>query len=210
MQRAGLAVARLALAVAPHAKTIWIACGPGNNGGDGFEAAMHLRAWGKDPVVTWSGDEARAPADALASLHRAQALNVRVLRPDPAAVGPGHRCHAGPGRARGRWKACWPNGPVRMAAAGDRPVLAVDLPSGLNARHRHRAGRARQPHAQPVDAEARTLHRRRAGTRPAQVWFDDLGCGGPMPAPTAWLAGAAAAPAPGCMPRTKAAMATWP
>src|SRR5512146_2565432 len=74
MQRAGLAVARLALAIAPHARTIWIPCGPGNNGGDGFEAAMHLRSWGKDPVVTWSGDEARAPADARASLHRAQAV----------------------------------------------------------------------------------------------------------------------------------------
>ena len=55
MQRAGLAVARLAMALAPHAKTIWIACGPGNNGGDGIEAAMHLRQWGKHPVVTWLG-----------------------------------------------------------------------------------------------------------------------------------------------------------
>jgi NAD(P)H-hydrate repair Nnr-like enzyme with NAD(P)H-hydrate epimerase domain len=42
MQRAGLAVARLALALAPHARSIWVACGPGNNGGDGFEAALHL------------------------------------------------------------------------------------------------------------------------------------------------------------------------
>ena len=46
MQRAGLAIARLALALAPHGKTLWIACGPGNNGGDGLEAAMHLRQWG--------------------------------------------------------------------------------------------------------------------------------------------------------------------
>ena len=43
MQRAGLAVAQLALALAPHARTVWIACGPGNNGGDGLEAAMHLQ-----------------------------------------------------------------------------------------------------------------------------------------------------------------------
>ena len=35
MQRAGLAVARLARALAPHARNAWIACGPGNNGGDG-------------------------------------------------------------------------------------------------------------------------------------------------------------------------------
>ncbi|HNK54403.1 MAG TPA: NAD(P)H-hydrate epimerase, partial [Ottowia sp.] len=38
MQRAGLATARLALALAPHARTVWVACGPGNNGGDGLEA----------------------------------------------------------------------------------------------------------------------------------------------------------------------------
>ena len=47
MRRAGLATARLALAIAPHANRIWIAAGPGNNGGDGLEAALHLRQWGK-------------------------------------------------------------------------------------------------------------------------------------------------------------------
>src|SRR5512133_1755357 len=84
MQRAGLAVARLALAVAPHARTIWIACGPGNNGGDGIEAAMHLQQWGKSPVVTWLGDEARAPADTLASLRRACQANVAFAGEPPA------------------------------------------------------------------------------------------------------------------------------
>src|SRR5215208_2685158 len=85
MQRAGLAVARLALAVAPHARTIWIACGPGNNGGDGFEAAMHLRQWGRHPLVSWLGDEARAPADALASLQRAREAGIAF-----AGVAPPH------------------------------------------------------------------------------------------------------------------------
>ena len=58
MQRAGLAVARLAMALAPHARTIWIACGPGNNGGDGFEAAARLRERGFAPIVSCVGDEA--------------------------------------------------------------------------------------------------------------------------------------------------------
>ncbi len=66
MQAAGLAVARLALALAPHAQRIWVACGPGNNGGDGLEAAMQLQRWGKNVTVTWLGapDGARTPADA--------------------------------------------------------------------------------------------------------------------------------------------------
>ena len=67
MQRAGLSVARLALALAPHAQLIWVACGPGNNGGDGFEAALHLHQWGKKVVVTWtgvSGNTISAPPDA--------------------------------------------------------------------------------------------------------------------------------------------------
>src|SRR3954471_15982101 len=84
MQRAGYSVARLALAIAPHAKRVWVACGPGNNGGDGFEAAMHLRQWGKDVTVTFAGDEAKAPPDARASQRRARDANVRCAKDAPA------------------------------------------------------------------------------------------------------------------------------
>jgi NAD(P)H-hydrate repair Nnr-like enzyme with NAD(P)H-hydrate epimerase domain len=52
MPRAGLAVAKLAQAIAPHAQTIWIACGPGDNAGDGLEAAAQLQSWGKNCFVT--------------------------------------------------------------------------------------------------------------------------------------------------------------
>nr|WP_310740805.1 NAD(P)H-hydrate epimerase [Aquincola sp. J276] len=44
MQRAGLAVARLAQALAPHARRVCVLAGPGNNGGDGLEAALHPAA----------------------------------------------------------------------------------------------------------------------------------------------------------------------
>src|SRR5688572_14282713 len=83
MQRAGLAVARLALAIAPHARTVWVACGPGNNGGDGFEAAMHLKRWGRQPVVTWLGDPSRMPEDAALSLQRSRAAGMRVAAEPP-------------------------------------------------------------------------------------------------------------------------------
>lgn len=60
MERAGLAIAKLALAIAPHAQRIWIACGPGNNGGDGFEAAAQLRTMLPHAQIMVS--EVRAPA----------------------------------------------------------------------------------------------------------------------------------------------------
>lgn len=131
MQRAGLAVARLALAIAPHARTAWVACGPGNNGGDGLEAAMHLKLWGKEVVVTWLGDEARAPADAKASLTRARDAGVAFAPAPPPQWDLAIDALLGIGAARA------PEGTMREwiehMNSGTAPVLAVDVPSGLSA-----------------------------------------------------------------------------
>lgn len=131
MQRAGLATARLALALAPHARRIWIAAGPGNNGGDGIEAARHLHGWGKHVVVTWLGDPASAPTDALAARQRAlDAGLVFAAEPDgqfdlclDALLG------IGASRAPDGRMAQW-IGHMRATSA---PVLAIDVPTGLNA-----------------------------------------------------------------------------
>jgi NAD(P)H-hydrate repair Nnr-like enzyme with NAD(P)H-hydrate epimerase domain len=61
MRRAGLSVARLAQALAPHGRHAWIACGPGNNGGDGFEAALQLQRWGWHISLSWLATD-KAPA----------------------------------------------------------------------------------------------------------------------------------------------------
>src|SRR5580765_7864101 len=75
MERAGEALARLAIALAPHAQRVWIAAGPGNNGGDGLEAALHLLRSGRQVEVTLHASasapasaSATAPADAQAAL----------------------------------------------------------------------------------------------------------------------------------------------
>jgi hypothetical protein len=59
MARAGLAVARLAQAVAPHAHHVHVWAGPGNNGGDGLVAARLAAPGGRRVQVSLLGDLAR-------------------------------------------------------------------------------------------------------------------------------------------------------
>ncbi len=131
MQRAGLAVARLACALAPNAQTIWLACGPGNNGGDGLEAAMHLKLWGRNPVVTWLGDETRCPPDALLSLHRARQAGVTFVTDPPAEYDFAIDALLGIGQSKpvtGKL-ADW----LHHMQATSPAILCVDVPSGLDA-----------------------------------------------------------------------------
>lgn len=88
MQRAGQALAQLARALAPHARQIWVACGSGNNGGDGLAAAAALQAAGYPTSVHWLGSPERCSADTLAAWQSAQQAGVRFLEGAPPALGP--------------------------------------------------------------------------------------------------------------------------
>ena len=198
MRRAGEAVARLALAVAPHARRVWVAAGPGNNGGDGIEAAVHLLRAGRQVEVTLHGDAAALPADAAAALARAKAAGVTIhtaatIELDSNDIAIDALLGIGASRA--------PEGAIaasirRLNALGARacPVLAVDVPSGLHAGNGNPLGAdcviARHTLAllslKPGLFTA--VGRDHAGT----IWFEALGtdpadalAGG---APTAWLA----------------------
>jgi hydroxyethylthiazole kinase-like uncharacterized protein yjeF len=183
MQRAGLAVAQLALALAPHARRTWIACGPGNNGGDGLEAAMHLQGWGKAPQVSWLGDEGKAPADARASLQRARAAGVAIISGPPVQWDFAIDALLGIGSSRapqGRL-AEW----IAQLNAGPGPVLAVDVPSGLNADSG--AGMAvRAAHTLSLLTLKPGLFTAQGRDASGSVWFDDLGIAAEA-APQAWL-----------------------
>ncbi len=133
MGRAGLGVARLALAVAPQARRIWVAAGPGNNGGDGLVAARHLHRQGLDVRVSLLGEASRMPEDARDALAQAQQAGVWIgAGPDcpwQAGADLGIDALLGLGTSRA------PEGAIEQAArqlnAGTAPVLAVDLPTGL-------------------------------------------------------------------------------
>jgi ADP-dependent NAD(P)H-hydrate dehydratase / NAD(P)H-hydrate epimerase len=179
MQRAGLAIAQLARALAPHGRHVWIACGPGNNGGDGFEAARHLLDAGWQVSVTWLPGTTE-PADAMAARHRAQLAGLRIQAEPPlrfdlaidALLGlGGDLSEDRPGTASVlRWLA-------HMSDSG-QPVLAVDLPSGLNGQTGHgglpvlrRPGR----HTLSLLTLKPGLFTAQGRDQAGQVWLDTLG-----------------------------------
>ena len=137
MDLAGAATARLAMAVTPHARQIWVLAGPGNNGGDGLEAALHLHQAGHSVAVWRVAPSAAAPADAQRALARAQAAGVPLhegLPPDTHTLGPQDLCIdalLGLGARRA------PEGALLAAIvwlhSSPATVLAIDLPSGLDA-----------------------------------------------------------------------------
>lgn len=194
MQRAGLATARLALAIAPHARNYWIACGPGNNGGDGLEAAMHLQQWGKTPLVSWLGTPATAPADARASHARAVAAGVRFVDAPPADCDICVDALLGTGTSRA------PEGRLADWIAHINtlgvPVLAVDLPSGLNADTGATPGPCvRASHTLSLLTLKPGLYTAQGRDQTGNIWYEPLGADVMSTEPQASLAGAPAAAA---------------
>ncbi len=202
MQRAGQATARLALALAPHARTFWFACGGGNNGGDGLEAALLLHRGGHPVVVTWLGTPETAPADARQSWQRAQEAGVPFAAEPPflgpqdlcvdALLGIGLRADPRPRRPDARllqWLA-------RMHACA-APTLCVDLPSGLVAESgQYIPGLAPAHPGATAARHTLSLLTLKPGLFTGQgrdaagsVWFDDLGVPASTETPCAWLAG---------------------
>lgn len=190
MQRAGLATAQLALAIAPHAQKIWVACGPGNNGGDGMEAALHLRAWGKHPIVTWIGQGEQCPVDAQQAWRRAKEAGVNFASQIPEQFDLGIDALLGIGAQRPPEEVMlqW----LEALQGTTAPVLCVDVPTGLRAN----SGEWIAPiSAAPHNAQRHTLSlltlkpglftadgRDAAG----HVWVNDLGVNNALP-PIAWL-----------------------
>lgn len=134
MRRAGLAAARLAQALVPHGRRVWIACGPGNNGGDGFEAACQLRQRGWSVHLSWTG-ATRIPGDAQASMQRALDAGLQIGQEAPAEFDLAIDALLGLGaelRSEREGTDLMLGWLDRMHGSG-RAVLALDLPTGLHA-----------------------------------------------------------------------------
>lgn len=190
MRRAGEAVAALARALHPHAHRVWIACGPGNNGGDGLDAAVHLLAAGWSVEVTLIGDPAQLPADAADAYARARAAGIVAGADTSPARPPDLAIDAVLGLGSRRAPAGDLAALIDTLNALTCPLLAVDLPSGLNADTGQPNGRACvvADHTLSLLTLKPGLFTGAGRDHAGEVWFDALGIS--ADGITAWLSGA--------------------
>jgi len=135
MECAGRAVAAFAEAMLGEDGRALVVCGPGNNGGDGLVAARHLHLRGVPVGVVLVGEAGALRGDAAANLERARRAGVAFEGSDWRAGPEDVLVDAlfGTGLARAL-DGAMAEAVRRANAAGDAcPVLAVDLPSGLDA-----------------------------------------------------------------------------
>lgn len=131
MRNAGAAVAERARAHLGSGGRVLVLCGPGNNGGDGFEAARLLAEAGFEAVLHLLGEREALTGDAAAAA-AAWTGPVAAIEPLPdfAAFDLVIDALFGAGLSRDIEGAA-----ARLIAAlnaARRPVLAVDVPSGVD------------------------------------------------------------------------------
>lgn len=135
MEAAGLAVATAAREMLSPGCTVGLLVGPGQNGGDALVAGRHLISWGY-PVKAFVAEGANPPRGAAAS-------NLDRLKSFPGVSFP-HGPDDSPGNVSlvvdglfGTGLRTAPRGAgaalLRAALEWDRPRLAVDIPSGIDA-----------------------------------------------------------------------------
>ena len=143
MEHAGLAVARAAHTHASDpAAPVAVCCGTGFNGGDGLSAARHLQAWGHPLRVLLAGPRGRLreePAVYAAILERLGVVIQECTEPAHAIQAERWLSESGVVidallgigiRGAVRDPAAWI---IRCINASGRPVIAADVPSGVDA-----------------------------------------------------------------------------
>ena len=130
MERAGTAVFEAVVREHGDARRFAVACGTGANGGDGFVVARKLHEAGRDVCVLLVGSEEKVRGDAAENLLRARQAGIRFADGWDAAdvvvdavFGTGF---AGAPRDEAGER-------IAELNALEAPVVAVDLPSGVDA-----------------------------------------------------------------------------
>ncbi len=143
MERAGLAAAELARELAGNnGKPVLVLAGPGNNGGDAFVIARHLRQWWFGVSVVFTGDERKLSADAMAALKAWRAAGGAIADAIPPSQDWSLIIDGLFGIGLQRDVAGRHAELIAAANNSGTPILAVDIPSGLESDTGRVLGRA--------------------------------------------------------------------
>ncbi|UXN04304.1 NAD(P)H-hydrate dehydratase [Bartonella sp. HY406] len=129
MLNAGLAVADTLLKQFPDTKKVAILCGPGNNGGDGYVAAAVIKRRGLE-AICFTDTEPRPQSDAqtAASNFQGSIKPIAEFNPDEFDVIVDGLYGAGLDRPISGNDADL----INLANNSGKPIVAVDLPSGIS------------------------------------------------------------------------------
>jgi len=133
MERAGLAAAEIARKVTASGGRVLIFAGPGNNGGDAFVVARHLKAWWYEVSVVFTGDAKKLSTDAKAAYAAWRANRGGILDDIPAGQHWDLVIDGLFGIGLQRDLTGKHAGLIAAINALGTPVLALDAPSGLDA-----------------------------------------------------------------------------
>jgi NAD(P)H-hydrate epimerase len=145
MENAGRAVAEVVISLLKRKNRarVFVVCGKGNNGGDGYVIARHLLNAGFDVRVVLCGDREKVQGDARVNLDVLERLGHEVEQLEPAGADVASRIRdmaadadmvvdallgtGLQGRLREPYRSL-----IDAINAVACPILAVDIPSGLD------------------------------------------------------------------------------
>jgi hydroxyethylthiazole kinase-like uncharacterized protein yjeF len=134
MERAGRATAELVRSTAPQdARRILVLAGPGNNGGDAFVAARHLKQWWFDVQLVFTGDAAKLKGDAKAAANAWRDAGGTVSETIPDGFDWQVAIDGLFGIGLQRDLDARHTALVDRLNQSGRPVVSIDVPSGLEA-----------------------------------------------------------------------------
>jgi len=134
MKRAGLFAFKTLETHWPNAKHIHVVCGTGNNGGDGFVIAQYAVLSGYQVSVSIHGNQRKIQNDALTALQELEQLDIKPTPFTQACLDQADvvvDALFGTGLNQditGQFEEI-----IKQINQAEKPVLAIDIPSGLSA-----------------------------------------------------------------------------
>jgi NAD(P)H-hydrate epimerase len=137
MENAAIAAANEAVLMA-NAGPVMILCGGGNNGGDGLAVARHLHNRGLDPAIFLTSDPSKYAGEAKVNWEIVQAMKLPITEAKPDTIY--REYHYRPtliiDAIFGTGLTQPPRDPFPQLVMAiqliRRPILAIDIPSGLD------------------------------------------------------------------------------